>query len=212
MTAVETPMFPLGAVLVPGAVMPLHVFEPRYRTMVKHCLLEQQEFGVVLIERGHEVGGGDDRLAVGCLARIDQFQEAPDGRYGLVCVGTERIQVIEWLDDDPYPRAMTARLPDEGNPNTPEVDELADQVSSVVREALALADRLGLGGPDERIELSSDPATLGYQALQLTPVGPFDAYRCLEAADLIDRLRMVHEVVSDAVELRRLQVDPPRDA
>ena len=58
------PMFPLGTVLFPYAVLPLHVFEPRYRALTEHCLAGDGCFGVVLIERGSEVGGGDTRFAV----------------------------------------------------------------------------------------------------------------------------------------------------
>src|SRR4051812_26706984 len=57
------PMFPLGTVLFPHAVLPLHVFEPRYRALVETCLHSDGRFGVVLIERGYEVGGGDARFA-----------------------------------------------------------------------------------------------------------------------------------------------------
>ena len=58
-------MFPLGSVLLPGAMLPLHVFEPRYRRLVQDCVAEaSHEFGVALIERGFEVGGGDFRTMV----------------------------------------------------------------------------------------------------------------------------------------------------
>ena len=79
------PMFPLGSVLVPGAVLPLHVFEPRYRALVRSCLDSgEPEFGVVLIERGSEVGGGDVRFDVGTLARIVQAGRFDDGRLAVV--------------------------------------------------------------------------------------------------------------------------------
>ena len=61
----EVPMFPLGTVLLPGGILPLHVFEDRYRELTEYCLGNQTSFGVVLIERGHEVGGGDVRASVG---------------------------------------------------------------------------------------------------------------------------------------------------
>src|SRR4051812_9365869 len=80
----ELPMFPLGTVLLPGAVLPLHVFEPRYRALVEVCVAGDREFGVVLIERGNEVGGGDTRTSAGCVARIAEVRELPDGRYLLV--------------------------------------------------------------------------------------------------------------------------------
>ncbi|HEV7759443.1 MAG TPA: LON peptidase substrate-binding domain-containing protein, partial [Acidimicrobiales bacterium] len=100
-----TPMFPLGTVLVPGMLLPLHVFEPRYRQMLDDCLAGDRTFGVVLIERGSEVGGGDVRTGVGTLARILQAEQAADGRWALMAVGARRIRIDRWLPDDPYPRA-----------------------------------------------------------------------------------------------------------
>ena len=107
-----TPMFPLGSVLTPGMVLPLHVFEPRYRRLVGDCLEGDGEFGVVLIERGSEVGGGDVRSMVGTMAAIADSSALPDGRWAVVAVGTRRIAVEQWLDDDPYPRAVVRDWPD----------------------------------------------------------------------------------------------------
>ncbi len=98
-------MFPLGTVLMPYAHLPLHIFEPRYRALTRDCLAGDKKFGVVLIERGYEVGGGDTRFSVGTVARIVQAVELPDGRWLLDAVGTERIRVRRWLPDDPYPQA-----------------------------------------------------------------------------------------------------------
>ena len=88
-----SPMFPLGSVLVPGMILPLHVFEPRYRALVRDCTAGDGEFGVVLIERGSEVGGGDARTDVGTMARIVQADELPDGRFAVGAVGMRRIRV-----------------------------------------------------------------------------------------------------------------------
>src|ERR1700712_2036566 len=99
------PMFPLGTVLFPHAALPLHLFEDRYRAMAETCLRGAGLFGVVLIERGFEVGGGDQRFAVGTVARIVEAAQTPDGRYLLATVGTERLRVKKWLDDEPFPRA-----------------------------------------------------------------------------------------------------------
>jgi Lon protease-like protein len=103
-------MFPLGTVLFPYALLPLHVFEPRYRVMMRECLRTDQEFGVVLIERGSEVGGGDARFGIGTLARIVRATELDDGRYAVTAVGLRRLRVEEWLDDDPYPQANVIAL------------------------------------------------------------------------------------------------------
>src|SRR5438445_9063509 len=112
MSELLLPMFPLQTVLFPGVAMPLHVFEPRYRALTRHCLDGDGRFGVVLIERGSEVGGGDVRVSVGTRALIVESAELPDGRWVLMVVGVERVEVSRWLPDDPYPQAEVSVLAD----------------------------------------------------------------------------------------------------
>ena len=112
MSGTRLPMFPLSAVLFPHASMPLHVFEPRYRELMRDCLAGDARFGIVLIERGSEVGGSDQRSALGTRGVITEAAELPDGRWVLEIEGEALIEVEEWLPDDPYPvalvRAVTA--------------------------------------------------------------------------------------------------------
>src|SRR5688500_13953804 len=119
-------MFPLGLVLFPGMPLPLRVFEPRYLEMVRYCAETTPEFGVVLIERGRDVGGGDQRDDVGCVAAIAGQGELPTGMLGLQAVGTRRILVDRWLPDDPFPRAEVVDWPD-----PPPGAGAADQVERV---------------------------------------------------------------------------------
>src|SRR5438067_6409090 len=151
MPARRLPMFPLGTVLLPFAHLPLAMFEPRYRALVKDCLAGDGEFGVVLIERGHEVGGGDVRFGVGTVARIVQTAELPDGRWLVDAVGTQRFRVTEWLPDDPYPLALIAFLDDEPADADPTADaEAAERrtaVERLLRQVLALQVELGFPAP-----------------------------------------------------------------
>ena len=94
-------MFPLSSVLFPEAGLPLHVFEERYRALMARCLEADGEFGVVLIARGSEVGGGDLRVDVGTVARIANVAELEDGRLLVVATGVRRIRVETWLPDEP---------------------------------------------------------------------------------------------------------------
>jgi len=90
--------------------LPLRVFEPRYVALLSTVLGESdREFGVVLIERGSEVGGGDARFSVGTVARIVTV-ELGEGWIVIVARGTERFEVIDWLDEDPFPRARVREL------------------------------------------------------------------------------------------------------
>jgi len=201
------PMFPLGTVLLPGAVLPLHVFEPRYRALVADCLAGEPEFGVVLIERGSEVGGGDIRRAVATVARIVEVAELPDGRYALVTVGTRRIVVERWLDDDPYPRAEVAEWPDvdEDDPDAPPAIE---EVVAQLRRVLALQTELGEGAAPVATELSDDPVLATYHAAALAPLGPDDQYRLLAAAGPAERRRLLAGLLGDAEAVLRFRLGP----
>ncbi|MGB8857850.1 MAG: LON peptidase substrate-binding domain-containing protein, partial [Ilumatobacteraceae bacterium] len=115
------PMFPLGSVLLPSGILSLHVFEPRYRALVRACVASPpHEFGVVLIDRGHEVGGDDVRRSVGSVARMVQVAELEEGRFGVIAVGVRRCRIRAWLPDDPYPVADLVDWPDEEPAESPE--------------------------------------------------------------------------------------------
>jgi Lon protease-like protein len=181
-------MFPLGLVLVPHLVVPLHIFEPRYRVLMFDCTHGDTptEFGVVLIERGSEVGGNDQRFGVGTVARIVEAAELPDGRWLLNLVGTRRIRVAEWLPDDPYPLALVDDLPD--LPWSDDVEPVRQEAEQQVRRALALSAELGDPAVPATVQLDADPMVAGWQLLAIAPVGPFDQQRLLEIDDHRARL------------------------
>lgn len=109
------PVFPLGSVFLPGDVVPLRIFEPRYIEMM-HQLLSGQtvldmSFVSVLIARGSEVGGDDYRRSLGVIVHVEQCVVTPEGGYGIVGLASDIAEVDEWLSDSPYPRAqVTVRL------------------------------------------------------------------------------------------------------
>ncbi len=202
------PMFPLGQPLLPGAVLPLHVFEDRYRQMVKDILADDvnpPEFGVTIIERGWEVGGGDERGAVGTIARILDMEVTPDGRYTVVAVGTERLRVTAWLPDDPYPVADVDRWPDDDDPGLV-TGALVDELHERVRELNAVVRELGEMTPPPDTEISDDPALGIYHLGSLAPLGPADRQRMLEAPTLSARVEVLRSALDDAaavLEFRR---------
>lgn len=197
-------MFPLGTVLFPHAVLPLHVFEPRYRALVADCLAADAGFGVVLIERGHEVGGGDARFGVGTSARIVEAQETPDGRFGLVTVGTERITVHEWLPDDPYPRALVSPRPDAAP--TRDATDALDAARAALTLVHALRAELGLAGPTGDLLVTGDVVQASYEAAILAPLGPLDAYTLLGCDDPVERLERTVELVQGEIEVLRFRL------
>ena len=190
------PMFPLGNVVLPGELLPLNVFEPRYRQLVLDCLAaDVAEFGVVLIERGSEVGGGDVRTSIGTLARIVRVMPLGNGRFEVVAAGVRRINVLEWLPDDPYPRGDVEDWP-EAEPADAEfvraeferllgrVDETRELAREVAR---ANKQRVPLRAA-RALELSDDLVRAVYQLAVRAPIGPADRYRLLAAPTLESRV------------------------
>ncbi len=198
------PMFPLGSVLFPSLVLPLHVFEERYRTLMRDVLAGDREFGVCLIERGSEVGGGDHRSAIGTVATVQEAAELPDGRWAAVTVGTRRIRVTEWLPDDPYPRADVEDLPDP-RPSSAET-ELLDPVTASVRLALEKVAMLGESANASTSDLADDPVLASYQLAALAPLSTIDQQRLLCAPTVGLRLADLHELMPAAHEMLDLRL------
>jgi Lon protease-like protein len=201
MTAVELPMFPLGTALVPHQVLPLQVFEPRYLQMVVACLAGDGRFGVVLIERGSEVGGGDVRFDVGTVAEIREVRELGEGRLGVVAVGVERLRVRRWLPDDPFPRAIVAPSP--GDAGAVAVADLAPLHEAWDGLVAAVRARSGGSVPDHW-DLAEDPLVAPWQALAWAPLTPLDVYAVLAEDDERARLARVVAAITDVSELIRM--------
>lgn len=203
------PMFPLGTVLLPGGVLPLHVFEPRYRQMVIDCLDQDgtPEFGQVLITKGWEAGGGDERATVGTIAQMVQVEALDEGRYAMVTIGTRRIRILAWLPDDPYPLADVEDWPDE-DPDPPGLDVAVAASHARVRAALALAAELGdvEVDPSDALEVSDDPLVATYHLAALAPIGPADRYRLLAAPGPAERLDVLDGVLDDVEAMLRFRL------
>ncbi len=203
----ELAMFPLGTVLFPGLYLPLHVFEPRYQALVHDCLEGDRQFGVVLIERGSEVGGGELRTGVGTVAQIIEAVEMDGGRWALGTVGVRRIRVDEWLDDAPYPRAVVQDWPDE-------LEATDDQLAGVVgqlRRVLAMAAELGDRVVAATLELADDSELASFQVAAMAPLGPADQQRLLATGSTVARLEatamMLGELEDDL--RRRVELEGP---
>jgi Lon protease-like protein len=202
-------MFPLERAMLPGEELPLRIFEPRYSALVADCLAKDDPaFGVVLIEAGREVGGGDSRNDVGTLAHITEVADFGDGRYRLNCVMAERIRVLEWQPDNPYPRAAVEVWPDE-----PGESVAADDIRDVEDRMVALFERIASSqGADVNArdivagaDAAPDAAMWLYALTTRLPMGQADRYAVLAAptvAARVSALRDAVETVSALVEFQ----------
>jgi hypothetical protein len=214
-------MFPLEVAMLPGEELPLRIFEPRYTALVSDCLAQADAlrasgssdaapvFGVVLISAGREVGGADTRSDVGALARITECADFGDGRYRLRCVMAERIRVLEWHPDDPYPRAVVEVWPDE-----PGAGVDVDAIRDVEDRMVALFERIAAArgaevnprdivvGADE----SGDPAMWLYALASRVPMGQADRYAVLSAPSVAARVVALRDAVETVTAMVEFQL------
>lgn len=206
------PMFPLGTVLFPSLLLPLHVFEPRYQALIEHCLEGDREFGVVLIERGSEVGGGDVRYDVGTVAEIVESARAEDGRFAILCAGTRRIRIEKWLPDEPFPQAQVADWPEADSAIEQSEERLADLlVAAKYLFAKVSQLREQLGEPAAPVDevVANEPWLASFQLSGLSPFGPADQQKLLAMPGTNERLsRLVGQLAEEAEFLdQRLLLD-----
>lgn len=185
--------------MLPGEELPLRIFEPRYTALVQDCLAaDDPAFGVVLISAGREVGGGDTRSDVGALAHITECADFGDGRYRLRCVMAERIRVLEWHPDDPYPRAMVEVWPDEPGPavDVEAIREVEDRIAALF-ERIARVRGAEVNPRDivEGADASGDAAMWLYALASRVPMGQADRYAVLSAPTVAARTAALRDAV-----------------
>jgi hypothetical protein len=215
------PLFPLNAVLVPGLVLPLHVFEPRYRVLVQALMAlpegATRHFGVIAMRSGHEVAGadqGDPALyEVGCTAELREVTPYADGRFDIVSVGETRFRLLE-LDDTaatPYQTGVVELLPEQDGPgDLVRLSEHGIRLFTRYREALGV----------ELSELPDDPQVISYLLAAAVVLELPERQTLLEIATTADRLRAEFELLRreramvsafralPAVDLAKSQINP----
>ena len=190
------PMFPLGSVLMPAMPLNLRIFEERYLKLLGDLLGEETPvFGVVLIERGQEVGGGEKRMGVGTIASVNEIGTT-DEFYGLQSVGSRRFRVNAWLPDDPYPVADIDFLPDliwDDNLMPARV-----HLETKVRRLLAFASEFGDLQYGADVQFSDDPMEACWQFACVLPVGQLDQLDLLQSQSAEDLIAQTNEIVNAA--------------
>jgi len=197
--AVTVPLFPLGTVLFPGSLLPLHIFEPRYRRLVRELLDRTdgpREFGVVAIRAGREVGGhGVQSLyRVGCTAELRQVRTYSDGRFDIMARGARRFRIVDLYPEveDAAARGDVELLPESPSARSP---ELADRATALFdRYRRAVLDAQGVTG-DEPFSLPADPVGCYYAIAAAMILDLTDRQHLLEAATVDDRLSLAIELL-----------------
>jgi Lon protease-like protein len=208
------PLFPLGTVLFPGLLLPLHIFEDRYRQLVRDLAdgPEPRQFGVIAIRHGRETGvdGIQALYEIGCTAVLRQVKPLEDGRYDVVTVGTQRFKLASLDDSGPYLRGQVDLLTEETG------DEAATaQAARMVRDGFrAYLDSLAERGVTQisAPELPDDPVTLSYLVAASMIIDLSDRQALLAEPDVLHRLAAERALLSrELTMLRTLTATPAPD-
>jgi Lon protease-like protein len=156
----EMPLFPLNVVLFPGMVLPLHIFEPRYREMINRCVEEEIPLGVVLIQEGQEVGGAAKPHMIGTAARIVKVDRALDGTMNITAVGMQRFRILELDHSHSYLSAKVAQFPIV-NGSTKAATDMVHRVRPKIIEYVSLLSKASK--TELKLDrLPEDPTTLAF--------------------------------------------------
>ena len=191
-------MFPLGPVVLPGAVVPLHVFEDRYRALVASLLAVDgpMEFGIPPIVRGSEVGGGEVRGDVATMVTVLDLRVHGDGRYDMIVAGISRVEVTSWLPDAPFPQADVLPLvdvPGEDAPTDSDVETRLQRIGALLERMRRLGDRV----PDSVPSLDADPVMRVFQLGVVAPIGDLDRLGMLVARSPVERMGVLDQALDD---------------
>jgi len=187
------PLFPLGLVLLPGLLLPLHVFEERYRVLVRDLLAlpeDQRRFGVVAIRSGREVGadGVEALHEIGCVAHLRRVTPYDDGRFDVVTTGTDRFRLTSMHPGAPYLTGTVEWLPDElGSEH--EAALLDRAVRAAFRDYLAALAQARAEEPPDVPDLPDSSLVLSYLVAASVVVDLEDRQRLLAEPDAVARLR-----------------------
>ena len=197
MTFDRLPLFPLPLVLFPGAVQPLHIFEPRYRQLLVDCLEGDRRFGIARLADGIaevELPAG----TVGCVAEIVDTEALPDGRSNIVVRGAERFALVS-IVSSPHPyHVCRAELVEDDFEIGDELDSRAERVRDVFRR-VARAARTLADDPDPVPALPDDAASLSFAVASMIDISLDARQELLASRSPLERLRELDHVLSAAL-------------
>lgn len=215
----ELAMFPLGNTVLPGELLPLRVFEPRYRQLMVDAIegklpadgQGRPQFGVTLIARGSDVGGGDTRTSTATLVTLRSISPG-EAALNVVAGGVRRLAVMEWLVDDPYPRADVEPWPETLPDDDDQAAAVAAARSALIERVPVLRELASDVDPRQRRRLSApprigaDPTMASYQLAAAVPLGPADRQRILEAPTVAVRYETLTAAFDDLEAMLRFRI------
>ncbi|HEX9495467.1 MAG TPA: LON peptidase substrate-binding domain-containing protein [Candidatus Limnocylindria bacterium] len=190
------PLFPLGSVLFPGMVLPLHIFEPRYRLLVQRAVQSDEPFGIVLIKSGVEVGGPAEPYRIGTTARVIGTTPLPGGRSFIIARGERRFEIASIdAEREPYLVGQVRYLDeDDGADAAPLADRAASAFEDYLTGILATSSDARSDTPLADIR-EGDPNEISYRIAAGLGIDPAERQRLLETEKTAPRLESVLRLV-----------------
>ena len=180
-------LFPLNAVLFPGAVLNLHIFEPRYKQLLSDCVADDEAFGVCLIREGDEAGDpGVTPYDVGTTAEIAEMKALAGGRYFLSTVGRRRFRIDRIVEREPYITAEVEYYEEERPNDEITVEDLIAEIRAIFREYLRLL--VQFSGMQAEVNLPDDPVDASFLIGDALQVADSMKQRLLELSSTEQRL------------------------
>ena len=205
----EIPLFPLPLVLFPQVVVPLHIFEERYRLMINRCIEESSTFGIVLIPPGTSTESETTIRRVGVTARVIQFDRLQDGRINIMAAGEKRFRILEFTSSKPY-WAGNVEFFDDDQEGDEELQESFNNVVHLYREVHRLAAQLrGMEFDVEEVKIPALPATLSCMVSFVLDIDPDAKQALLEMTSIEGRLKTLTVHLEEATQ--RLNAEIARE-
>jgi Lon protease-like protein len=201
----QIPLFPLpNLVLFPQVMLPLHIFEERYKLMVNRCIDKDEVFGLVQLRAGAQEEREDTIHNVGVTARVVQVERMDDGRMNILCAGEARFRVLEFTGRLPYWSASAELFEDVEEPSA-QVQEAYQEVARLYKLAFELGARMRAVQPGEPA-VPESPVGLSYMVSYVLDIDPLEKQRLLEMISTEERLRALAPHLQQAITQLRRQV------
>ncbi len=199
----EIPLFPLPLVLFPQVVVPLHIFEERYKLMINRCVDESLAFGIVLLTPGSSSESEETIKPIGVTARIVQSERLADGRLNIMAAGEKRFRIVQFLGSSPYWSANVRFLEDDESGD--ELPESRNEVARIYREVHKLAAELrGVEVPE--VSIPESALTLSFMVSYVLDIPPEAKQELLEMSSVTGRLKALVVHLEGTLQSIRTQI------
>jgi Lon protease-like protein len=193
------PIFPLPLVQFPGALTPLHIFEPRYRKLLDDIMKTDKTLGITCSSAEQDQALEPLPGSIGCMVEIVAMEGLPDGRSNIVCLGKSRYRTLEYLEGEPYLQAKVEPFEEDAAEEAELLEKLAESVGALFQRAVRAVQTMKelTTGQLEAPELPNDPPGLSFIVASTLEIKLEEKQELLEMTDTGERLRRLAAVLTD---------------